>query len=403
MNSILQPADTMTSRAYVALVLGPCAAILAAVLTLNLMLAYNNIRHDKNALASAWQQRTRGVTYAPPINDNRLFKALRLSDRVGEIDAIVFGSSTTMGIREAAFAPPLRVYNFAQSGNSLVAVAGEAEYVVARWPGRIRYLVIPLDWALGFTFDPGTPAATDLSPEAVRAVAKAGRRRDEWLAQARDALSLPRVKDLMSIARDVLRAERKAAAFRQYFFEPAGEAYRCADGAPARDYDTLYRGLCNGFRFDGSATFADQRRFDARNARALLAAAAASGSQYATALRRTHGEPHAPTLERLAALAQRFARTGGAAVFFLPPLMPGLEQALLASAHSGAALTRTKAALAAWAARERLTLIDAGASEKFGCSVDEFIDPHHALPACYARVFARLPGAGTKSVHATSD
>lgn len=392
----------MTSRGYVALVLGSCAAILAAVLTLNLMLAYNNVRHDKNALASAWQQRARGVTYAPPINQNRLFKTLRLNDRVRDINAIVFGSSTTMGIREAAFAPPLRAYNFAQSGNSLLAVVGEAEYVVARWPDRIRYLVIPLDWALGFTFDPGTPAATELSPEAARAAANAGHPRDDWLAQVRDALSLPRVKDLTSIARDALRAERKATAFRQFFFEPSGEEYRCADGTLARDYDTIYRGLCNGFRFDGSATFADQRRIDARNARALLAAAVASGSQYAMALRRTRGEPQAPTLARLAALAQRFARTGGATVFFLPPLMPGLEQALLASAHSGPALTRTKEALAAWAVRERLTLIDAGMSENFGCMADEFIDPHHALPACYARVFARLRGAVTNGVRATT-
>jgi hypothetical protein len=121
------------------------------------------------------------------------------------------------------------------------------------------------------------------------------------------------------------------------------------------------------------------------------------------ALRRTRGEPHAPTLKRLAALAQRFARTGGATVFFLPPLMPGLEQALLASAHSGPALTRTKEGLGAWAARERLTLLDAGASEKFGCTADEFIDPHHALPACYARVFARLPGAVTNSGRASAD
>lgn len=378
----------MTSRGYVYVVLALCAACLLPAAALNLLLAYNNLRYDKNALASEWQQRTRGVTYAPPISQNRPFKTLRLNDRITDINAVVFGSSTAMGIRAGAFPPSVIAYNFAQTGNSLSSVIGEAEYVIGRWDNRIRYLVIPLDWALGFVYEPGDPSAADLSVAAAHAGAAA--QDVSFAARLRDALSLPRVKDLLSILRDLLKSERKAAAFQQFFFEPAGEEYHCPDGALARDFDTIFRGQCVGFRFDGSATFADQKRIDPRESRTRLAAAAAAGSQYATALRRTHGEPDAPTIEWLALLARRFAATGGRMIFFLPPLMPGLESELLRSVHSSAALARTKNALAAWAQREQLVILDAGRSERYGCTAAEFVDPHHALPECYWKILPRF-------------
>ena len=175
---------------------------------------------------------TRGVTYAPPISQNRPFKTLRLNDRIADINTVIFGSSTTMGIRESAFPPPLRSYNFAQSGNSLWAVIGEAEYIIERWSGKTRLFVIPLDWALGFVYDSGEPERADLSPEAVLREAAAAR--PSFAAQLADALSLPRLKILAGIVREVLKAPDAGAAFRQVFFEPAGPEYRCPDGTPAR-------------------------------------------------------------------------------------------------------------------------------------------------------------------------
>ncbi len=378
----------MTSRGYVYFVLALCAACLLPAAALNLLLGYNNLRYDKNALASKWQQETRGVTYAPPISQTRPFKTLRLNDRIVDINAIVFGSSTAMGISADAFPPSVRAYNFAQTGNSLLSVIGEAEYVIGRWGNHVHYLVVPLDWALGFVYERGDSPAADLSVAAAHAAAAA--QDISFAARLRDALSLPRVKDLLSILRDLIKSERRAAAFRQFFFEPAGEEYHCPDGTLARDFDTIFRGLCVGFRFDGSATFADQKRIDPRESRTRLAAAAATGSQYATALHRTRGEPDAPTLERLALLARRFAANGGRMVFFLPPLVPGLERELLGSAHSGAALSRTKSAIAAWAQREQLVILDAGRSERYGCTAGEFIDPHHALPGCYRKILPRF-------------
>jgi hypothetical protein len=212
------------ARTYVWLVLGLCAGFLVPVTALNLMLTENSLRADKNRLASEWQRSTHGVTYAPPISRNRPFKTLRLDDRIHEVNTIVFGSSTTMSITAEAFPPPLKSYNFAQSGNALRSVIGEAEYVVEHWGDRTRLLVIPLDWALGFVYERGEPTPADLSPEA--ALQEAAAARPPLFSELTDALSLPRLKILFAIAHEVIKAPDKGSAFRQIFLEPAGAEYR---------------------------------------------------------------------------------------------------------------------------------------------------------------------------------
>ena len=134
----------MSPRAYTAWVVGGCLAVLAPVLALNLLLLANDYRHDKNRLASQWQQETGGVTYAPPISSNRAFKTLRLADRAPEINAVVFGSSTAMSITADAFPADVSAYNFAQSGNGLSSVIGEARDATVRYGDRVRWLIVPL-------------------------------------------------------------------------------------------------------------------------------------------------------------------------------------------------------------------------------------------------------------------
>lgn len=153
----------MSPRSYTAWIVGVSLALLAPVLVLNLMLLANDYRHDKNRLASRWQQDSGGITYAPPISSNRAFKTLRLADRLPEINTLVFGSSTAMSVTADAFPAGLRAYNFAQSGNPLLSVIGEAQYVTAHHGQRVRWLVIPLDWALGFVYQGGRAPPTDLA------------------------------------------------------------------------------------------------------------------------------------------------------------------------------------------------------------------------------------------------
>ncbi len=382
----------MSPRAYTGWVIGGCLALLAPVLVLNLLLLGNDYRHDKNRLASRWQQESGGVTYAPPISSNRAFKTLRLADRLSGINALVFGSSTAMSITADALPPDLHAYNFAQSGNSLLNVIGESRFVMEHFGDRVRWLVIPLDWALGFVYQGGVPPPTDLSAAQV-AVPVA----PPLVVQLREALSLPRIATLGAVLRDIARAEDHAVAAHRMFTEPAGAPYRCADGTMARDYDLTFRSLCVGFRADGSATFADQKRVTAATAPGVVAQAASASSQYAAALAGRAGQPDAQLLDHLAALLRQAHARGIHVVLFLPPLIPGLDARLLASVHSGEKLRRTKAALHAWAAQQQVPLFDAGPAEQHGCIATEFIDAHHALPACYRKIMARLFAA--RSIH----
>jgi hypothetical protein len=375
----------MTPRAYTAWVVGGCLLLLAPVLALNLLLLANDYRHDKNRLASRWQQETGGVTYAPPISSNRAFKTLRLADRLPQINTLVFGSSTAMTITADTLPSGLRAYNFAQSGNGLLSVIGEAQFVTAHFGDHVHWLLIPLDWSLGFVYQGGTLPPTDLSAAQVAPPAE-----PPLAARLREALSLPRITTLGLVLRELAGAADRAAAARRLFFEPAGVPYRCADGEMARDYDPTFRGQCVGFRADGSATFADQKRITDATAPAVLAQAASASSQYARALAQKVGQPDAEMLEHLAALLQQARARGIRVVFFMPPLIPGLDARLLASAHSGEQLRRTKAALTAWAAQQQVPLFDAGPAEQHGCMATEFIDAHHALPACYRKIMARL-------------
>ena len=376
----------MTPRAYNGWVIGGLLVLLAPVLALNLMLLANDIRHDKNRLASRWQQQTGGVTYAPPISQNRAFKTLRLADRLPEADTIVFGSSTMMSLTADVFPTPLRAYNFAQSGNSLLSVIGEAQALLELPQAKPRLLVIPLDWSLGFLQQAGEVPPISLDPATLPP-----QQALPWPARLREALSLPRLQLLMTGLRDVAAADDPLAAARQLLFEASGADYRCSDGVPARDFDPSFRGQCVGFRADGSATFADQKRVSEGAAAAVLAQAASATSQYARALQ----TPLAATLpDQLAALQRRARDRDVRILFLMPPLLPGLEARLAASAHSGAQLAAIKTALLDGTRHERLMMVDAGPSEHYGCVASEFIDAHHALPACYRKVFARIEAQG---------
>jgi hypothetical protein len=322
------------------------------------------------------------------VGNARPFKVLRLADRLPDVNALVLGSSALMGITQDMFPPNLRVYNLTVTGNSTAAIAGEARYIEEHWANRVRWMLVGLDWSVGMVYLPGGAAAVDLSPGMVdRAY------RDNPIAlhqRLEDALSWPRVANLGAMVGAALRSAEPVQHLRHAFFDMGGAEYRCTDGTIARDFDVINRGLCRGYRYDGSWTFANDRRLPPALAQTLVMAAAAPSSKYTKYLCTNGATPNAAYLEHLGETARRFAERGGRMVFLLPPLVPGLEQELRKSPRWNACLERTKADLKAWAIRYRVTIIDAGASERYGCRTLEFSDEHHAYPECNARVLQRF-------------
>lgn len=371
-------------RYFWLLIAGFCLSLLP-ILLLNLLLDQQILGHpDKVVRASQWQQATHGITYAPTLSDTGPFKTLRLLDRLPQINTVVFGSSTALGITDTMFPPPMRAYNFSQTGHGLLAVIGEADWLTTH-AANVRYYVIPLDWSLGFIYQPGEAAKANLSAQEIEKQAQAHAENIGMLAKVRDALTYPRITGLVEILKQIVRAHNSRAAFRQYFLQDASDDYRCSDGTPGKDFDTMHRGTCTGFRYDGSATFANSE--PVTNAQPLVLAATTSSSQYAVSLMQNGGVPNPEILRDLAALARNAARKGGRLLLIMPPLLPGMEAAFLHDPRLSPALRHTKNVLRDWAEKQNIVILDAGQSEQSGCIASDFIDTHHALPSCYRKVF----------------
>jgi hypothetical protein len=373
------------SARYLSVLLAVAGLVLALILGLNLLLGERELGGPKvTQLASEWQEKTHGVTYPPPITRTGPFKALRLADRLPDVNTIVLGSSTLMGITADLFPKPLRLYNFALTANPTPALVGEAEYLVAHNADHIRFMLAGLDWSLSMIYLETPVPVTDLSPRA--ALSGEAHPTVSLTRRIVDAVSYPKVVNLLKALRSVIRSPHPVDAFRHTFFDVASAAYRCPDGTLARDFDVVRRGICAGFRYDGSWTFEGEQHLTPARAEILARAAAAPSSKFSHYLCQTGGEPNPEYLRRFGAVAEELARHGGVMVFLLPPLIPGMERAMTEEPASRRCLEHTKTALDAWALRHQVTIIDAGASERYGCTAGDFIDEHHAFPECHRKV-----------------
>lgn len=375
----------MRHKRYLLWLLFFCCITLLPAVVLNWILIRNegDIRAMSFA-ASDWQQQTGGITFTPTLGSNGVFKTLRLNDRLADTDTVIFGSSTGMPIDGSMMPAGWRLYNFTQSGSPLTSSIAQAEYLVEHAP-EIRHYIIALDWALGFVYQPAAIPHADLSPpKRDQAVPK-----DEapgFWATLKEAVSYPRMAKLWKVIRSVAKSPQPRRTFREYFLQLGSDEYLCPDGqSKGMDFGIHNRGSCNGFRADGSATYSDYTRID--DANRLIIGALASSSKYAKALQHTRGAIDRGLFNRLAALNRTIKARGGTLILYMPPLMPGLEAALLKHPQYSVYLRRTKQDLASWAADNGGIVVDIGQSEKFGCTSAEFLDEHHADPACYRKVF----------------
>ncbi len=375
-------------KIYLSVFISIFVTAIGVILALNVALGERGLGSAEAVKqASAWQQATRGITYAPPVTNSRPFKAHRLADRLAQVNTVVLGASSLMGVTAAMFPATMQAYNFSLTANATSAVTAEAEYIEQYYASRVRNLVIGLDWAIGMIYHPGDVATLDLAPAAQ--LSGYGASTIPLSRKLADALALPKVANLGYALRSVLKSDQPLSDFRRTFFDLAGAEYRCAEGVIARDFDVISRGTCLGFRYDGSWTFAGERHLSEARARVLAQAAAAPSSQFSKYLCAAQGEPNPVFLRRLGAVARRFVDSGGHAVFILPPLIPGMEIEMSKAGSSNRCLARTKAALDAWAREQGVTVIDAAASEVFGCKAAEFLDENHAWPECHARILGR--------------
>jgi len=362
-----------------------CITLLPAVALNLLLLQHEGDVASMSFAASDWQHETHGITYTPTLGANGMFKTLRLNDRLTGTDTVVFGSSTGMPIDNSMMPPGWRLYNFTQSGSPLSASIAQAEYLSSHAP-QIKHYIIALDWSLDFVYQAAAIPAVDLSrPE--RNAVFAQKDSPSLLALLREAISYPRMAKLWDVLGHIARSPQPRKTFREYFLQLGSDEYTCPDGENlGKDFGIYNRGSCNGFRYDGSATYSDYTRVE--NVNRLIISALNLGSKYAKALQHTQGAIDPGQFARLAALSRAVAKNGGSLMLYMPPLVPGLEDAFLKHAVYSTYLQHTKRDLSAWAAENTVVVADFGQSERFGCTTAEFLDEHHADGACYQKIFS---------------
>lgn len=366
------------------------ATTLLPILILNSILVSRSLDSGHNTLlASQWQQIRHGIVNAPSQLDNGQFKLLRMQDKLADANTIIFGASTSFGITQSMFPADMHIYNFSKNGTGLNAMIAEAEYLMTH-DNQVKWLIIPLDWSIGFIYREDLVPTVDL----LAPVTDTPTKQSSWAQIIYDSLSYPRIEGLFGLLKSIAQADDKRAAFREIFLQPASDEYHCADGTLAKDFDIQGRGKCRGFNEDGSWTYQGIGRVS--DASRLIMLATTSSSKYTQNLAKTRGLPNAVYLQKLAALARQAEQRGGGMVVFLPPLLTGMEAEFSRHPLSSDYLSNTKLALSIWAKRENMMLIDAGQSEKFGCTAQEFTDEHHADPACYKKIFASFWHNATK-------
>ncbi len=312
-----------------------------------------------------WQSLTKGTV---GLSSKKMTAFKILSGRIyldkNNVNTLVLGSSTMMGIRDEIFPKGLKVYNYSKNFNPLKKTIGEAYYFVGRYD-NVKWVIIGLDFSLGMVFEDFKIVKYNADVE------------DEEVSFSdifADAITLSRLKiTLKNIRADLFSGKR---------------GYSCPenDGMGGDFGAVLAPRRCNGLRYDGSATFNYRRMNQAQWKRRL----SENGlSWYINKLEQSGEEVNENYLKHLRIINDILMSRSGGLIMVSPPLMPNAENIILKSA-AGKYLENYKKEINRLASLNKIRFIDAGKSEEYGCVPEEFYDAHHALAQCYSKIFDRF-------------
>ncbi len=371
-------------NAHVRYVVALCGALLAITLPcvlLNYRIgAVSWANSDMAQAASAWQDAHReGIVAIAPGQEHNL-KFLTLNRQLPKVDTVVLGNSTVLSIVPAHLAPLGAVYNFATRGSPGWRTIAEADYFANSVP-EVKWLIVSFDQIHDRTAVP--PAQVEMQLKKISVPAR-----------VRDAVTLPRIANLSATVAGWMLAPDPIHAIAAALNPVASETYRCED-LFTRNF-AVPAGTCGGYRWDGSIVSVGYPAETSETYRQTLALV--RDTEYFQKAIADPGPPNALYLEHLAATAAVLHARGGGMIGLLPPMLPGIEQAVLHSGMAPASLKRTKLLLDDWGRNNGVVVIDAAASERFGCTFDEFHGEIHSFVACDGKVFARFwqdrPGPG---------
>jgi len=337
---------------------------------------------DQEKAAADWQYQTKNVACLSSQGSGK-FKKFRIMNALmhGEVNTIIFGSSTAQGIKSSMFPIDQKVYNFALDSNPLYAIISQVDYFIRY--DKILYFVVPIDWALDLSVIEGEKIPrisfkeVDLKEEKVL-----------WPSLIKDSLTTSKTKILFGIIKNGIYSGTPLENLRGILYS-SNEEYKCPDGSIAKDFTTPYPRKCAGFNYDGSTDFFLRSSLSEADIIPLSEKAASKDSIYLKSLKKLNENIDRYGLNVLSNIVIKIKNKGGSILFILPPLLPNLEKKILETSER-AELLKLKNKLNEFAIQNNVHILDMGQSEEYGCKALDFIDEHHALPSCFHKILSRF-------------
>jgi len=315
--------------------------------------------------AFMWQMENKGVV-GLTVNISSEYKQRMLEWRIAkkDINTILLGSSTLMGIKEDMFKNH-NVFNGATNSNILYYTIAVAKYH-SKYSNNIKNIIIGFDWHLGLPYRPYQDIKHNPDIE---------KKRDTTLVEKiKDAVSYQRVKIVFQNLID-------------HFFVDAVSQYRC----PTEDtigtdqfFKTDIPKSCRGYRFDGSAIFPNRFVTEKEWIDTLKNGLVKYQEQFDINL----GTIDSRYLNDFKEINQNLERKGGKLILLIPPLIPNAITTM--EEVSKKSYTKKLHKLLSFAKQNNIIVFDASKSEDFGCIYSDFLDSHHAFPSCYKKILGTL-------------
>jgi hypothetical protein len=315
--------------------------------------------------AFMWQVENKGVV-GITVNISSEYKQRMLEWRIAkkDVDTILLGSSTLMGIKEDMFKNH-NVFNGATNSNILYYTIAVAKYH-SKYSDNIKNIIIGFDWALGLPYRPYQDIKHN--PDIEKKIDT------KFIDKIKDAVSYQRVKIVVLNLIDHL------------FADPISQ-YRC----PTEDtigtdqfFKTDIPKSCRGYRFDGSAIFPNRYVTEKEWIGTLKNGLEKYQKQFDINL----GTIDSRYLNDFKEINQNLKRKGGKLIILIPPLIPNATTTMEEVGNK--TYTKNLHKLLSFTKENNIIIFNTSKSEKFGCEYSDFLDSHHAFPSCYKKILGHL-------------
>lgn len=328
-----------------------------------------NEEEDNYQKAFEWQNQTKGVvSLTTKISEPLKTKMTHYFIENSDVNSLMFGSSTIMGIKNE-FINDLNTFNAAKNSYPLNKSISDAYYYINKYE-KIKYVIIGFDWSIGLIFHPYNIIKDNYAP--------LGKSEEISLKnKIKDALTYRRFSiTIDKIINDIFIANDKSITYQC----PTENATIGNDSF----FDTDFPLRCHGFRADGSATFQNQKIVNKNRFKDYLEGGLIN---YKAHLINSKGLFEDKYFEDFKEIDSLLKQRNGKLIVISPPILSGITK-LLENSEVGNYLKDLRININNKFKQNNIDFYDFSEAEKFGCEIEEFMDVHHAFPACYKKIFS---------------